>query len=148
MKFNTPITTDQHKQADAEYADLIKSQREALYSIAEKLKHGEKLSSFEKEIAAAVIKGAATNMSEIRPRPTGKPPKLPGELAVEFGVLVVFKEYSNNKALEALAQKYQVSDTAVKKHLGLAGTSRDAIARKKETLKFLSSMQQSKLQNR
>lgn len=144
MKLNVPVTEEQHKNADLEYAELVKRQRKAFYSIADKLISRELLTSFEAEIAASIIKAHATRMSEVRPREPGKPAKLPGELVVEYGALTVFDNLSQNAALVRLSEKYQVSETAIKKHLGLIGKTKEAYIRKQETVDIINSMQHSK----
>lgn len=143
MKINVPITEEQHKIADLEYAELVKRQRKAFYSIADKLIAHELLTSYEAEIAAAIIKAHAARMSEVRPRNPGKPARLPGELVVEYGMLIVFDNLSQNAALERLSEKYQVSETAIKKHLGLIGKTKEAYSKKQETINIISEMQHS-----
>ncbi|MCC5451690.1 hypothetical protein LMJ53_08120 [Rheinheimera sp. UJ51] len=140
MKINEPITSEQHLAADHAHAETVKKQRAYIHSIAEKMETGKKLSSLESKWAAAVLRAAATRMSEVRPRNIGKPSILPGDLAIHFNLKVVFDGLSRNKAIENLAEQFNVSETAIKKHLGLIGKDNESKKRKIETDEIYQSM--------
>lgn len=143
MDLNVPITLEQHSEADESYAVTVENQRLAANEIADKLSANAPLSRCEQEFAAAILKGWARSLSTIRPRPSGKPQQLPGELAQEFAALVVFEDKTQNRAIELLAENYSSSETAIKKHLGLTGKTPKQLQRKTETNWFIQSMRES-----
>lgn len=121
MKVNVPLTPEQHAQADAEYERVAVNQKKFIRDMADKLESGEKLDSFESAVIAAVLRGAAEGINTQRTRPPGKPAKMPGEICLLFALKTLFQGVSENAAIEALAEEYEVSTTAVKKRLGKAG---------------------------
>lgn len=132
MKINQAINDDMHAAADAEYSEIAKGQRQFFASLAERIEAGKTLSSYERAIAAAALRHVGKSIREKRPRPAGKPAKLPDfEFVMEFLRLTRYLSVSKNEAYQQLAEQYGVSETAVKKHLGL-GNSLEAIIRKEE----------------
>lgn len=132
MKVNVPITEEQHAAADAEHLQRAKSFKRFYASVADRIEAGETLSIWERELAAAALRHVAATINEERPRPAGKPAKLPdSELVMEFVVMTRHQSVSKDRAYERLAEKYSVSVTAVKKRLGL-GNDPETLARREE----------------
>ena len=122
MKINEPVTEEQHKIADEEHSRIAKSQKDYLRSIADSLESGAPLDDHQLSWAVFFLRRAADKLiSEIRPKPRGKPIKLPEHSAMEYAIWVV-GGMSENKAMEKIAEQYQVSIEAVKKKYGKAGT--------------------------
>lgn len=132
MKVNVPVTEEQHAAADAEHSRVAKSQKRFCASVADRIEAGETLSGYEREWAAAALRHVGATISEERPRPAGKPAKLPDfELVLEFIVMTRHQSVSKNDAYERLAEEHGVSVTAVKKRLGL-GNDPEAVVRREE----------------
>lgn len=140
MKINVPLTEEEHKRADEQYEHIAESQKDFINQMAEKIEAGETLTTFECSFVAAVLRGAADGIRTKRPRRRGSPDKLPGELAVWFGLKTRVEGMSDNAAAEELAGKYGTSVEAVKKTLGLTGKDSGAKRKRAETEAVLSTM--------
>ncbi|PRY70996.1 hypothetical protein [Halomonas ventosae] len=104
-----------HLDRDAE-ADA-RSGRQTVRLLADKLEAGEELKSLERQFLAGVLRAAADSIQA--PRRQGPPSKLPDgdQAAIEFALLVNQQGYSRTQAREEIADKYEVSVEAVRKHL-------------------------------
>jgi hypothetical protein len=78
------------------------------------------LDSLARRFAAAVLRGAANNMSEIRKRPKGQS-KVQDEVAVFVASDVVFKGKSKNASIEHWAGVYDVDVKSIKDVLQKVG---------------------------
>lgn len=132
MKINLPITNEDHQAADAEYAQTARNQKRYLNDLARKIENGEPLERMDRSVAAAVIRSAAKNMSEKRPRPAGHQAQLP-----DFELVFEYAErrhagMAKLASVEDLSNRYYVSAVAVKKRLGMVGNDPEAISRREE----------------
>lgn len=140
MKINLPLTDEENQLADEEYAATADEQKSYIKALAEKIESGEKLRSMDVAVIAAILRHFAKDMSRKRPRPAGHPPKLPDfELVANFAQMK-HRDMSDNAAIEALAEQYGASVTAVKKRLGI-GSSAEARARRPEVDGLLRALQ-------
>jgi hypothetical protein len=120
MELNRPVTEEQHKQADEKHREVVRSQKSYIRELADKLEAGETLDAFAREFAAAVLRGAANNMSEVRKRPKGQS-KVQDEVAVYVASDVVFEGKSKNASMEHWAGVYDVDVASIKKVLNKVG---------------------------
>jgi hypothetical protein len=106
----------------AEHERVALAQRASLQSIAKKIERGEALNSLEAAFSAAALRHMAQQIPTKPPRRRGQEPQLdPGNLAIEFALLVHTQGHTPNAAHEALAERYSVSVQAIKKALSKYG---------------------------
>lgn len=120
MDLNKPINEEQHQAADEEYREVVRSQKAFINELADKLDAGEELDAFARGFAAAVLRGSASGMSEVRKRPKGQS-KVPDEVAVFVASDVVFGGYKKNPSMERWAETYGVDIASIKKVLEKVG---------------------------
>lgn len=116
MEFNRPITQAEHKQADQKYAEVIAAQKKHILEMAEKISAGQSLDELDTMRVVTILKGYAKHMNTARPRPAGRPSKLPSELAQLVGFRVLEGE-SKNEAIKRFAEVYDATETSVKNEL-------------------------------
>ena len=120
MELNRPVTEEQHRQADEEHREVVRSQKAYIRELADKLEAGEALDSLARRFAAAVLRGAANNMSEVRKRSKGQS-KVQDEVAVYVAGDVVFRGKTKNASIEHWAGVYGVDVNSIKKVLKKVG---------------------------
>jgi len=141
MRLNTPITDEQRAAAEQEYERVAKNNKKFILEAADKIEKGEPLSDFKcsaamhpelaREIVAAVLRGAANDISLTRPRPSGRPSTIQDDF---IAIYLIGKNSfpSENNAIEYYAEEYGVTTTAIKKKLGQAGTKQEKMVAKDE----------------
>lgn len=120
MELKRPVTEEQHRLADEKHKEVVRSQKAYIREMADKLDAGEDLDAFARGFVAAVLRGAANNMSEIRKRPKGQS-KVQDEVAVYVASDVVFKGKTQNASIEYWAEVYDVDVNSIKKVLKKVG---------------------------
>jgi len=132
MKFNEPITEEGHEKADREHRELAERQKKQLMELAKKIEDGQPLDKYETGRAVGAIRIAADRINPVRKRPAGKPSKIRDDARLVYAVMRL-DGVSKNKAVERIAEMYEVSTTAVKKKLGLTGSSPEREINKDQT---------------
>ena len=122
MKINEPLTPEQHADSDEQYKRTAINQKQFMEEIAALLENGTPLNSLQAKFAAAVLRGAAKGMSLQRPRPAGRPSKVPEE-AIVLRTVYIKGGMRPTDADNKLAEAYDVD----------LDTFREAIKRLKKT---------------
>ena len=102
-----------------EVARIAESQRVHTRALADLIQDGKSLDRpLDREWVAGILRAWADQIPDSRPGKQGPRPKIdPGTLAFEFAVLVNRQNLSENAAIEALSESWDVSITAIKKQL-------------------------------
>lgn len=138
MKFTVKLgepTTEEARQAQAEQ----KRQRcinnaDFADTIAAKLDKGEALDDLEMAFAAGSLRSTAKRLRAVDTTPKGQLKKLPEEALMLYVSRVVLDGQSQNKAIEVIAEKYDVSTQSVKKLIGMVGPDKEKNSAKTEAL--------------
>lgn len=118
MKMNTPITPEEHAAADEEHMRIVMKQKKYLRELADKLEDGEPISQIDSQVIAEILRDRAGRMNTSRPRPKGKPAKIPDTFPHLLQAYMESCRFeSENKAFEYFAELYGVSITALKNRL-------------------------------
>lgn len=133
MKLNEPITEEEHAKADDEHRRLIEAQKRHLLELADKVLNGEPFDKMDAGRIAAALRFTAKQLNPIRNRPAGRPAKIRDDCRLVYADLRTHEGFSQNAAIERIAEMYQVSTTAVKKKLGLIGSEPERSINKADT---------------
>lgn len=100
-----------------EFARIARSQREAIFRIAEKMEAGESLNELETALAAAVLRGGAAMIPDAQARKRGQAPKLDAaNVAMHYAALIrQGKAKDKTEAIRMLAEGNEVTDEAMRK---------------------------------
>ena len=104
--------------SDDAYANLIQATRAYALEMSKRILAGDQLEALDRKNVAEMLRAYADAMSESRPRRRGQGPKIdPGSVAMCFAMLRTHEKMSANEAHELLAERFEVSVTAIKKAL-------------------------------
>lgn len=103
--------------SDDDYRKTAESQKQHAIAVAGKLLRGEKLTDMEAMFAAGILETWAVRKATERPKSPGKQPEFnASEAALEvYGLVHDGKASSPTKAIEVVAEKYGVTNQAMRK---------------------------------
>lgn len=107
MRINEPLSEEDHAEADAQHRRTAQNNIEFLNEVAELVATGQPLTDWQREWAAAAIRGFASGIPLERKRPPGKTPKVPEE-AIVLRQIYIAGGNSVTEADERLAALYGV----------------------------------------
>ncbi len=119
MKINVPLTDEQHAEADEQYRQTAESPKLFIQEMADLVEAGVSLNSFQSKFVAAVLRGAADGMSNKRPRPAGRPIKVPEEALILRTVYIkggMRPTDADNKLADQYGVDLDVFKSAIKAH--------------------------------
>lgn len=102
----------------SEHARVAQDQREWARTIAGKIERGEPLTrGLDRKAAAAILRGWADNLPDAPPRRVGRLPKIDaGEVALQFAAMRA-QGVQKGEAVAQLAERWEVTDEAIRKAL-------------------------------
>lgn len=133
MKTNVPLTEEDHAREGKEHRERTLRNRKYLREIADLMEAGSPLNSMQVKFAASALRHVADIMSLERPRPAGRPAKLPDDARLWYADLIVHQGMSETAALNFIADKYQVTLEAAKRKMGKIGTKNERLIAAEET---------------
>lgn len=107
MKFNQPVTAEQHQQKDEEYRNITLKQKQFMHEIAGLIETGSPLDDMQIKLASAIIRAHADAMSPERKRTRGKQPRVP-EDAIILRQALIARGKTVSEAEALLAERYNI----------------------------------------
>lgn len=120
-------------RSDEQYARLARRQKEQLRDIAACLDAREPLDDTQAELAAAILRKKADDISEKQPRQRGQQPKFPSGLAALMVETHASRLNSRRRAIALVAEHFDVSEEAIKKAVKKDGDEARAFYRRVKT---------------
>lgn len=110
--------TFQFKIEDEEQIRRAQNQGDSVLQISSKIKNNQILSAFERDFIVAVLKGAAENLHNFKPRkPVGHQPVLVhSDVCLKF-YSHILQGNSHNSAYELTAEYFECEVNAIKRHI-------------------------------
>lgn len=114
-------------RSDEQYARLARRQKEQIRDIAARIEAREPLNDMQTECAAAILRKKADDISEKQPRQRGQQPQFPSGKAALMVETYCLQGQSRRSAVAEVAERFNVSDEAIKKALKKDGAEARAI---------------------